>query len=139
MLYSTIARPGRASRRASRRRMRPSFLALSALLSLTVVSASQAQRPAARPTIRRDSVGRDSVRRDSAGRDSAGRAIERVLVSAIRAGDLAPIAQTTLSRTTIRQRHFVHQPISPPERFGLRSQAPTLEAVLELSGLPRRG
>ncbi len=107
MLYSTIARPGRAPRR----RMPPSFLALSALLSLTVVPAAHGQRPTTRPTTRRDSVVRDSVVRDSVKRDLAarsdsGRAIERVLVSAIRAGDLAPIAQTTLSRTTIRQRHF---------------------------------
>ena len=33
-------------------------------------------------------------------------------------------------RFSIRQRHFVHDPISPPERFGLVSVAPTLEAVL---------
>ena len=50
-----------------------------------------------------------------------------------------PLQLTPWDRFSIRQRHFVHQPISPPERFGLRSQAPTLEAVLELSGLPRRG
>jgi nucleoside-diphosphate-sugar epimerase len=42
-------------------------------------------------------------------------------------------------RFSIRQRHFVHEPISPPERFGLVSQAPTLEAVFEQAGLPRRG
>ncbi|MFN6338454.1 MAG: NAD-dependent epimerase/dehydratase family protein [Cyanobacteriota bacterium] len=42
-------------------------------------------------------------------------------------------------RFSIRQRHFVHQPVSPPERFGLRSVAPTLEAVLETSGVPHRG
>ena len=42
-------------------------------------------------------------------------------------------------RFSIRQRHFVHAPISPPERFGLVSQAPTLEAVLEQAGVPRRG
>ena len=38
---------------------------------------------------------------------------------------------------SIRQRHFVHQPVSPPERFGLRSLAPTLEAVLEAAAVPR--
>ncbi|MFO7629986.1 MAG: NAD(P)-dependent oxidoreductase [Prochlorococcaceae cyanobacterium] len=42
-------------------------------------------------------------------------------------------------RFSIRQRHFVHEPISPPERFGLVSHAPTLEAVFEDAGLPRRG
>jgi nucleoside-diphosphate-sugar epimerase len=42
-------------------------------------------------------------------------------------------------RFSIRQRHFVHEPISPPERFGLVSVAPTLEAVLESAGVPHRG
>jgi nucleoside-diphosphate-sugar epimerase len=42
-------------------------------------------------------------------------------------------------RFSIRQRHFVHNPVSPPERFGLTSLAPTLEAVLEGAGLPHRG
>jgi nucleoside-diphosphate-sugar epimerase len=42
-------------------------------------------------------------------------------------------------RFSIRQRHFVHQPVSPPERFGLTSYAPTLEAVLETAGVPHRG
>ena len=42
-------------------------------------------------------------------------------------------------RFSIRQRHFVHEPISPPERFGLVSHAPTLKAVFEDAGLPHRG
>ena len=42
-------------------------------------------------------------------------------------------------RFSIRQRHFVHEPISPPERFGLVSHAPTLEAVFEDAGLLHRG
>ncbi|MCS5705489.1 NAD(P)-dependent oxidoreductase [Synechococcus sp. FGCU-3] len=42
-------------------------------------------------------------------------------------------------RFSIRQRHFVHDPVSPPERFGMVSHAPTLEAVFEDAGLPRRG
>ena len=42
-------------------------------------------------------------------------------------------------RFSIRQRHFVHNPISPPERFGLVSHAPTLEAVFEDAGLKHRG
>jgi nucleoside-diphosphate-sugar epimerase len=42
-------------------------------------------------------------------------------------------------RFSIRQRHFVHEPVSPPERFGLVSLAPSLEAVLETAGVPHRG
>ena len=42
-------------------------------------------------------------------------------------------------RFSIRQRHFVHEPVSPPERFGLISFAPSLEAVLETAGVPHRG
>ncbi|MBM5818171.1 MAG: NAD(P)-dependent oxidoreductase [Cyanobacteria bacterium K_Offshore_surface_m2_239] len=42
-------------------------------------------------------------------------------------------------RFSIRQRHFVHDPVSPPERFGLTSHASTLEEVLDYAGLPRRG
>ena len=42
-------------------------------------------------------------------------------------------------RFSIRQRHFVHEPISPPERFGMVSHAPSLEAVFEDAGLPHRG
>lgn len=45
---------------------------------------------------------------------------------------------TPWDRFSIRQRHFVHEPISPPERFGLVSHAPTLEAALADAGLPRR-
>ena len=42
-------------------------------------------------------------------------------------------------RFSIRQRHFVHEPVSPPERFGLVSHAPNLAAVFEAAGLPHRG
>jgi len=42
-------------------------------------------------------------------------------------------------RFSIRQRYFVHKPVSPPERFGLTSYAPTLGAVLETAGVPHRG
>jgi nucleoside-diphosphate-sugar epimerase len=45
---------------------------------------------------------------------------------------------TRWDRFSIRLRHFVHEPISPPERFALVSHAPTLEAVLADAGLPRR-
>jgi hypothetical protein len=39
---------------------------------------------------------------------------------------------------SIQQRHFIHDPVSPPERFGLVSTAPTLESVYETAALPRR-
>ena len=42
-------------------------------------------------------------------------------------------------RFSIRQRHFQHEPVSPPERFGLVSEAPSLEAVFAAAGLPRKG
>jgi len=42
-------------------------------------------------------------------------------------------------RFSLRQRHFVHEPVTYPESFGLVSQAPSLEAVLEQAGVPRRG
>ncbi len=42
-------------------------------------------------------------------------------------------------RFSIRQRHFVHEPVSPPERFGHTSFAATLEAVLDTAGVPHRG
>jgi nucleoside-diphosphate-sugar epimerase len=52
---------------------------------------------------------------------------------------LLRIEVTAWDRFSIRQRHFVHDPISPPERFGLVSHAPTLEAVLQDARLPHRG
>jgi nucleoside-diphosphate-sugar epimerase len=52
---------------------------------------------------------------------------------------LLRIEMTAWDRFSIRQRHFVHQPISPPERFGEVSHAPTLEAVFADAGLPQRG
>jgi nucleoside-diphosphate-sugar epimerase len=45
---------------------------------------------------------------------------------------------TAWDRFSIRQRHFLHEPISPPERFAEVSRAPSLEAVFEQAGLPRR-
>ena len=42
-------------------------------------------------------------------------------------------------RFSIRQRHFVHEPVSPPERFGLVSHAASLAAVVEQARLPHRG
>jgi nucleoside-diphosphate-sugar epimerase len=52
---------------------------------------------------------------------------------------LLRIQMNDWDRFSIRQRHFVHEPVSPPERFGLSSYAPTLEAVLETAGVPHRG
>ena len=45
---------------------------------------------------------------------------------------------TAWDRFSIQQRHFVHEPISPPERFGRVSRAATLEAVFAESGLGRQ-
>jgi nucleoside-diphosphate-sugar epimerase len=50
-----------------------------------------------------------------------------------------PLEITPWDRFIIRQRHFVHQPISPPERFGLHSHVASLEAVFDDAGLPQRG
>lgn len=44
---------------------------------------------------------------------------------------------TAWDRFSIRQRHFVHEPVTAPERFGLVSHAATLEAVFEDAGLAR--
>ena len=52
---------------------------------------------------------------------------------------LLRIQMNEWDRFSIRQRHFVHEPVSPPERFGLTSFAPTLESVLETAGVPHRG
>ncbi len=50
---------------------------------------------------------------------------------------ILPIEITNWDRFSIKQRHFVHSPISPPERFGHPSSASTLEAVLNGSGLQK--
>lgn len=50
-----------------------------------------------------------------------------------------PIEVNAWDRFSIRQRHFIHHPVTQPERFGDRSHAADLEAVLQDSGLPRRG
>ena len=52
---------------------------------------------------------------------------------------MLPIKLNAWDRFSILQRHFVHEPISPPERFGLVSLAPSLELAFETAGLPRRG
>ena len=51
---------------------------------------------------------------------------------------ILPIEINAWDRFTIRQRHFIHYPITAPERFGGCSHFATLEAVLEDAGLPRR-
>ena len=50
-----------------------------------------------------------------------------------------PIEINAWDRFSIKQRHFVHDPIATPERFGGHSHAATLQAVLADSGLPQRG
>ena len=50
-----------------------------------------------------------------------------------------PIEINAWDRFSIKQRHFVHDPITTPERVGGHSHAATLEAVLADSGLPQRG
>ena len=42
-------------------------------------------------------------------------------------------------RFTLQRRHFVHHPITRPERFGLASRFPDLETVLSAAGVPQRG
>ncbi|KZR68986.1 NAD dependent epimerase/dehydratase family protein [Prochlorococcus marinus str. MIT 1313] len=50
-----------------------------------------------------------------------------------------PIEINAWDRFSIKQRHFVHDPITTPERVGGHSHGATLEAVLADSGLPQRG
>ena len=52
---------------------------------------------------------------------------------------ILPIEVNAWDRFSIRQRHFIHEPVSQPERFGGVSRAATLETVLSDSGLPNRG
>jgi hypothetical protein len=52
---------------------------------------------------------------------------------------ILPIEINAWDRFSIHQRHFVHDPVTQPERFGGRSHAPDLETVLMNSGLPHRG
>ena len=52
---------------------------------------------------------------------------------------ILPIEINDWDRFSIRQRHFIHSPVSAPERFGGTSHAPSLETVLIDSGLPNRG
>ena len=52
---------------------------------------------------------------------------------------ILPIDINEWDRFSIRQRPFIHEPASPPERFGSTSHAASLEEVLADSGLPQRG
>jgi nucleoside-diphosphate-sugar epimerase len=52
---------------------------------------------------------------------------------------ILPIEVNAWDRFSIRQRHFIHDPVSQPERFGERSHGPNLTTVLQDSGLPQRG
>ena len=50
-----------------------------------------------------------------------------------------PIEVNAWDRFSIRQRHFIHDPVTQPERFAGSSYAPDLATVLSDSGLPNRG
>lgn len=68
---------------------------VSSLLAFAAITPAIALAQATPPVSRADSAKRDSAQK-----------IERVLVSAIRAGDAAPISQKTIGRDIITQRHF---------------------------------
>ncbi|MBY0488531.1 MAG: TonB-dependent receptor [Gemmatimonadaceae bacterium] len=86
MLHRMHARLGRALRR------RLSHGSAAAALLVSASSSLSAQ-------IRPDSAAADSAK-------AAARKIEGVLVQAIRAGEAAPIAQKTITKAAIEQRHF---------------------------------
>jgi len=48
---------------------------------------------------------------------------------------LLPIQITSWDRFSLRQRHFIHEPVTSPETFGGKSYAKTLNQVLHNSGL----
>ena len=50
-----------------------------------------------------------------------------------------PIEVNAWDRFSIRQRHFIHDSVTQPERFGGSSHVPDLATVLSDSGLPNRG
>ena len=110
MLERMLARPWRAPRRLSVARLSVArlfasravapFAALLACAGLITTVPHSLWAQAVPPVVR------DSAKRDSSARADTGQRIERVLVSAIRAGDLAPITQKTIGRDVITQRHF---------------------------------
>ena len=50
---------------------------------------------------------------------------------------LLPIKITNWDRFSLRQRHFIHEPITSPETFGGKSHAKTLNQVLHISGVTK--
>ncbi len=50
---------------------------------------------------------------------------------------ILPIQLTNWDHFSIKQRHFTHDPVSPPERFGGISHARTIEEVLIKAGLEK--
>ena len=50
---------------------------------------------------------------------------------------LLPIQITNWDRYSLRQRHFIHEPVTSPETFGGKSYAKTLNQVLHNSGLTK--
>ncbi len=50
---------------------------------------------------------------------------------------ILPIQITDWDRFSIKQRNFIHSPITTPETLGGISQAPTLEDILQISGVPK--
>ncbi len=50
---------------------------------------------------------------------------------------ILPIKISTWDRLSIKQRHFIHEPVTNPEDFGGRSYAKTLNEILIQSGLPK--
>ncbi len=113
--------------RIKARRWRPCWLAAAAVIaSLPTAAAAQSVPP---------------VRRDSIARADSGQRIERVLVSAIRAGESAPIAQTTIRQDVITQRHFgqdvplLLQGVSPSLTAHTETGTPWGYSYLRLRGL----
>ncbi len=100
MYRRMLVRPWRTL--SPRLRVAALLTAVSASVSVPASLSAQAAPPA-----RRDTTGR--ARRDSAqaaATPSDAQRVEGVIVSAIRAGNLAPIAQKTIGRETIAARHF---------------------------------
>ena len=50
---------------------------------------------------------------------------------------LLPIQITNWDRFSLRQKHFIHEPVTSPETFGGISHAKTLSQVLHNSGLSK--
>ncbi len=96
MLCSIVTRPSLA----------PSAQLIASALTILALSAAPSALPAQneQPPVRIGATVSDSIRDSSS--DTTARRIESVLVTGIRAGSDAPIAQKTLNRATIAARHF---------------------------------